>query len=138
VNTSGQPDERGPSGPDENKNPETFEEALNELEKTVDALENGDQSLRQTIDLYERGTRLLKQCHRWLTSTEQRIELITRKADGSVETSDWEPGSPVPEIAETQYPADPSESSPTAGPLTGKRDPGLTADSDTAEGELPF
>lgn len=64
----------------------TFEDALAELEKTVDLLENGDVSLDEAVKLFEEGMKISKECHERLEKAEQKIKLLTEDKDGVKET----------------------------------------------------
>ena len=54
-----------------------LEEALNDLERIVEELEDGKKSLEESLDLYEKGTKLVRLCQTRLESAEQRIESLT-------------------------------------------------------------
>jgi exodeoxyribonuclease VII small subunit len=55
----------------------TFEEALDELERVVRALEDGKVGLEDSLTQYERGIALLKCCYGLLRQAEQRVLLLT-------------------------------------------------------------
>ena len=54
----------------------SFEQAVEELEKIVAALERGDVALDRSIEFYERGEALKKHCEALLGAAENRIEKI--------------------------------------------------------------
>ena len=54
----------------------TFEQALNELDKTVKALEAGGLTLTEATRLFEKGTKLARVCSEMLANTELRISRI--------------------------------------------------------------
>lgn len=54
----------------------SFEQAVEELEKIVVALERGDVPLDKSIEIYERGEALKKHCETLLSAAENRIEKI--------------------------------------------------------------
>jgi len=58
------------------KNDMSFEEALKELEKIVEDLNNGDMELEKAITAYERGIQLKNICEERLKNAQERIELI--------------------------------------------------------------
>jgi exodeoxyribonuclease VII small subunit len=64
----------GPAAPDVSAL--TFEQAVEELEKIVAALERGDVPLDRSIEIYERGEALKKHCETLLSAAENRIEKI--------------------------------------------------------------
>lgn len=54
----------------------SFEEALAQLDETVDALESGSLTLAQSMAMYERGMKLARVCNEMLTSAEMKITRI--------------------------------------------------------------
>jgi exodeoxyribonuclease VII small subunit len=60
----------------------TFEEALQQLEETVDHLEAGDLSLEESLALFERGQKLANYCNDLLSKASLRVEQLT--ADGEI------------------------------------------------------
>ena len=66
MNTTTQPDVSAVS----------FEQAVEELERIVSALERGDVALDKSIEIYERGEALKKHCEALLKAAEDRIEKI--------------------------------------------------------------
>ena len=54
-----------------------LEEALDDLERIVEELEDGKKSLEESLALYEKGTKLVRLCQARLESAEQRIESLT-------------------------------------------------------------
>ena len=58
------------------KSPQSFEEALAQLEELVEAMENDQLPLEQLVGHYERGARLLQHCEQVLAAARKRIELI--------------------------------------------------------------
>lgn len=66
-----------------------FEDALAELEKIVQKLEQGQVKLDEAIDAYERGAALKKHCEARLAEAQARIAKITKDAGGiSAEPTD--------------------------------------------------
>ena len=59
-----------------------FEQALDELEKIVESLEQGNVPLEQSIEIYGRGEALKKHCQKLLKSAEDKVEKIRLSADG--------------------------------------------------------
>ncbi|WP_026187344.1 exodeoxyribonuclease VII small subunit [Ensifer sp. BR816] len=71
----------------------SFEQAVEELERIVSALERGDVALDKSIEIYERGEALKKHCETLLKAAEDRIEKIRLDRNGkpqSVEPLDAE------------------------------------------------
>ena len=54
-----------------------FEEALEELEGLVEAMENEQLPLEELVANYEKGSKLIAHCQSVLESARERIELIT-------------------------------------------------------------
>lgn len=60
----------------------TFEDALKQLEETVNKLEVGELSLEQSLELFERGQNLAVYCNELLEKASLRVEQLT--ADGEI------------------------------------------------------
>ncbi|MEO0327249.1 MAG: exodeoxyribonuclease VII small subunit [Pseudomonadota bacterium] len=60
----------------------SFEQALDELEKIVESLEQGNVPLDQSIGHYERGEALRNHCRTLLSAAEDRVEKIRLEKDG--------------------------------------------------------
>jgi exodeoxyribonuclease VII small subunit len=60
----------------------SFEEALADLERVVDALERGDVPLERSIDLYERGEALRNVCEKRLKDAQVRVDRIVAGPNG--------------------------------------------------------
>ncbi|WP_040958957.1 exodeoxyribonuclease VII small subunit [Sinorhizobium fredii] len=60
----------------------SFEQAVEELERIVSALERGDVALDTSIEIYERGEALKKHCETLLKAAEDRIEKIRLDRNG--------------------------------------------------------
>ncbi len=56
-----------------------FEKSLNELEKIVEELQNGDISLDESIKLFERGMELTSLCRKTLETARQKITSLTKE-----------------------------------------------------------
>ena len=59
----------------EKKEPK-FEEKIAELEKIIDALENGNIDLDESIEKYTKAMKLVKECDEKLKSIEQQVNKI--------------------------------------------------------------
>ncbi len=60
-------------------NPEdapTFEDALGQLEKLVDSMEQGDMSLEDSLKAFEAGIKLTRQCQKSLDEAEQKVKIL--------------------------------------------------------------
>ena len=54
----------------------SFEEAMNLLERTVEALESGGLTLAEATEMYERGMKLARICNETLNAAEVRITQV--------------------------------------------------------------
>jgi len=71
--------------------PQTFEQALAELERVVRDLEDGKIGLEDSLRRYEQGVALLKRCYGQLRQVEQRInELIGTDANDNAVTKTFD------------------------------------------------
>lgn len=59
-----------------------FEESLEQLEKIVAQLEDGELSLEESLKLFENGIKLSRLCQERLNHAERRIEVLLRDEDG--------------------------------------------------------
>ena len=65
----------------------SFEEALEQLERVIRQLEDGQLGLSESLAHYEEGVRHLKHCHPALAAAERKIELLTSiDEDGNAKT----------------------------------------------------
>lgn len=71
----------------------TFEASLNELEKIVNQLEEGDLSLEESLKLFEQGVKLSRECQQRLAQAERRIEVLLKDAEGNPSLAELEPES---------------------------------------------
>ena len=71
---------------------QSFEKALERLEKIVSEMEGGSLSLEDMITRFEEGQGLIKLCSRKLNEVERKIEILVKKGDEIVaEPFDEEP-----------------------------------------------
>ena len=70
--------------------PFDFEASLNELEKLVDALEDGDLTLEQSLKDFERGINLTRACQTALTEAQQKVQILLEK-NGQKTLEDFDP-----------------------------------------------
>ena len=68
----------------------SFEEAINDLQKIVEELENGNVELEKSIELYEKGAKLRIHCEKKLKVAEKKISKISLEKDGEVSVIDSE------------------------------------------------
>ncbi len=62
----------------------SFENSLNDLEKIVRKLEDGDLSLEESLKLFEDGVKLSRECRERLTDAERRIEILLKNEKGEI------------------------------------------------------
>ena len=55
----------------------SLEEAMDDLERIVEVLEEGKMTLEESLDLYEKGMKLVRLCESRLQNAEKRIESLT-------------------------------------------------------------
>jgi exodeoxyribonuclease VII small subunit len=68
-----------------------FEDALRQLEGTVEALESGELGLDDALARYEQGIRLLSRCRALLDNAERKVALLTGIDDqGQPETTTFD------------------------------------------------
>jgi exodeoxyribonuclease VII small subunit len=59
-----------------------FEEAMEQLEEAVAALEGGDLPLEESLSRFEQGVRLVRFCSDRLKAAEIRIQQLEESSDG--------------------------------------------------------
>jgi exodeoxyribonuclease VII small subunit len=62
---------------------QTFETSLQDLEKIVRKLEDGDLSLEESLKLFEDGVKLSRDCQERLNQAERRIEVLLKDENGN-------------------------------------------------------
>ena len=72
-----------------NNNELTFENALEQLEKHVRTLEQGELTLDKSLAIFEDGIKLAKFCTKKLDEAEQKIEILIEK-DGDLLKENFE------------------------------------------------
>jgi exodeoxyribonuclease VII small subunit len=61
--------------------PPDFEASLNELEKLVERLEQGDLPLDEALKTFERGVELTRHCQTSLKAAQQKVEILLKRGD---------------------------------------------------------
>lgn len=61
----------------------SFESSLQDLEKIVRKLEDGDLPLEDSLKLFEDGVRLSRECQERLNQAERRIEVLLQDENGN-------------------------------------------------------
>jgi exodeoxyribonuclease VII small subunit len=65
-----------------------FEQALTELEKIVDSMENQTLPLDQSVAAYQRGAELMKICQQHLAQAKDKLQMVD--AQGELKSVDWD------------------------------------------------
>ena len=66
-----------------------FEEALEQLEELVSAMEEGDLSLEESMQSFEKGIKLTRECQSALDKAEQKVQKLLDDA-GTTEPLDFD------------------------------------------------
>jgi exodeoxyribonuclease VII small subunit len=69
--------------------PPDFEASLNELEKLVERLEQGDLPLEEALKTFERGVELTRHCQTSLKAAQQKVEILLKRS-GQTEVEPFE------------------------------------------------
>ncbi len=68
-----------------------IEEAMDELQEIVQALESGQEPLDASLQQFERGMKLLRTCHQQLEKAASRIEILTGvEPDGTINSAEFD------------------------------------------------
>jgi exodeoxyribonuclease VII small subunit len=70
--------------------PRSFEDAMRDLDAIVAKLEEDQLPLEEMLARYEEGVALARFCAGKLDAAEQKVRLIARQADGSVDLQDFD------------------------------------------------
>ena len=57
-----------------------FEEALQELERLVSSMEEGELSLEDSMKAFEKGIKLTRECQTALQKAEQKVEILLNES----------------------------------------------------------
>jgi len=61
------------------KSSSLFESSMEELEKLVEQMEQGDISLEESLKAFERGIKLTRTCQQALQDAEQKVQILLEK-----------------------------------------------------------
>jgi exodeoxyribonuclease VII small subunit len=75
-----------------NAKPKNFESSLEELERIVRELEQGELTLEKSLELFEQGVKLSRECQERLNQAERRIEILMRDNQGRATVRPFDPG----------------------------------------------
>ena len=62
----------------------SYEEAVRELEKILDQLENGDCSLEESTQEFKRGIKLYNYCNDLITKVEGEVKVLLEEEKGDM------------------------------------------------------
>ena len=68
-----------------------FEDAMQQLEETVQGLEGGDLSLEDSLKAFEKGMKLIKFCSNKLEEAEKKVTLLVKQSGGKQIQVPFEP-----------------------------------------------
>ena len=71
-----------------NSEKRSFEQAMGELEKIVQAIESGEVPLAQALAQYEQGIELISHCQKVLGEAEQKIAKLSKGLDGQLKVQE--------------------------------------------------
>lgn len=80
--------------------PKTFESSLEELERIVRELEQGELTLEKSLELFEQGVKLSRDCQERLGQAERRIEILMRDNQGRATVRPFDPESELSATAD--------------------------------------
>lgn len=63
-----------------------FEEELKDLETLVSQIDSGELTLEESIGAFERGVALVKSLNQKLDEVERKVEMLTRDAEGQLQS----------------------------------------------------
>lgn len=66
-----------------------FEKALDELEKLVERMEQGELTLEESLKSFERGMELTRYCQKALDEAQQKVDQLLEK-DGEIQEAPFE------------------------------------------------
>ena len=69
----------------------SFEAALARLESIVRMLESGNAALDESLTVFEEGIALVKMCNEKLEAAEQKIKILTKAEDGTLNETEFKP-----------------------------------------------
>ena len=82
-----------------NSKPKNFESSLEELERIVRELEQGELTLEKSLELFEHGVKLSRECQERLSQAERRIEILMRDNQGRATVRPFDPESELSDPA---------------------------------------
>ncbi len=71
------------------KNPENFEQLLEETEAIVERLESGELDLDESLKKYEKGLANLRVCARLIAAAEEKVKVLIETTGGEFKLEDF-------------------------------------------------
>lgn len=71
-----------------NTESKSFEQAMGELEKIVQAVESGQVPLAEALAQYEKGIELVSHCQKILSQAEQKIAKLSKNMEGDLKAEE--------------------------------------------------
>src|SRR5438876_524128 len=71
-------------------NEPSFEKALQRLEKIVEQMESAELPIEEVLKQYEEGIELVKFCGQKLEEAEKKVEVLSKKKDGSPQLTSFQ------------------------------------------------
>jgi exodeoxyribonuclease VII small subunit len=69
---------------------QSYEAALEDIERIVEQLESGELSLEDSLAVFEKGVGLTKYCYQKLDEVEKKIEILTKDREGKLQLKSFE------------------------------------------------
>ena len=69
---------------------QSYEAALENIERIVEQLESGELSLEDSLAIFEKGVGLTKYCYQKLDEVEKKIEILTKDREGKLQLKNFE------------------------------------------------
>jgi exodeoxyribonuclease VII small subunit len=86
-------------------NEQTFESAINRLERVVEEMEAEDLPLERLLVNYEEGIKLVKVCQQKLAEAEKKIEIIQKQAGADPALKPFDPEARTESTAPSRKPS---------------------------------
>ena len=67
----------------------SFEEQIQELEKIINELENGNLNLDDSVIKFEEGMKISKECNKMLENAEKKITILLNGENGEVQEENF-------------------------------------------------
>ena len=68
----------------------SFEEQIEELEKIINELENGNLNLDDSVVKFEEGMKISKECNKMLENAEKKITILLNDENGEKKEENFE------------------------------------------------